>query len=840
MKIRFLGGASEVGASCTLVEVAGKRILVDAGVRMGEGDPLPDLAALQEAGPIDLVLLTHAHTDHIGALPLVHLAYPKVPVLTTAPSLALMRILLQDALKIMELRWGRERELPLYPEHAVEGLLGRVQTVEPCEAVPLLDGLLKATWTPSGHVLGACSILLDTPDGRLLFTGDYSVDLQRTVEGMLIPPGPVHAVITEATYGNRIHVNRKAEEERLAHSVAEVVEQGGKVLIPAFALGRAQEALLILLDAQRRGKIARFPLYVDGMVRSVCSVYAGFPEYLARSLRKQVLKEGNPFFGEGLARAVLPTEREELVKGGPCVFIASSGMLTGGPSCFYAQALAPDDKSAIFITGYQDEESPGRRLLDLAEAKDRVLRLQGQAVSVACRVAKYNLSAHADGAQMLGVLDRLQPQDVYLVHGDEEARAALAGAAPPGMRVHRPANGSTVELGYGAAKRRAVAVRPGLGEGVFEPGTLRAKLIARREAAERWWTAQELAELWYGMPCTPDQVAATRQALQLSDNCSWIPHEKQPFLYRLVRPEEAQAVGKAAARRERLAGAMNQTEVMEEAQRVFGECPDFYAKGVRPGQLELLLSFHFPSAARERYAAQLADLATRSGWKLVLNQHPHQEATLAAARAALPPGWELLKTPAFYPEGRVRVQARAPEGDVTDRAALEAAFREQTGLELTLELEGAKAAPRLSAVPSVGAGQRMEQNQAFQVIRSAFQAVGVEVFRASRKAHGAGGECLELSLISPRVGERYGDLVETLSRETGWPVVLNPEPNQDAIKRRTRELVPGSWGLKKEPGFFKVEGYVRVKTDSRPGPDEVRRVSELLERETGYRLEVAG
>lgn len=837
MKIRFLGGASEVGASCTLVEVAGKRILVDAGVRMGEGDPLPDLTALQEGGPIDLVLLTHAHTDHIGALPLVHLAYPKVLVLTTAPSLALMRILLQDALKIMEMRWGAERELPLYPEHAVEGLLRRVELVAPCEAVPLLDGQVKATWTPSGHVLGACSILLETPEGRLFFTGDYSIDRQKTVEGMLLPQGAVQAVITEATYGNRIHTNRKAEEERLASSVAAVVAQGGKVLIPAFALGRAQEALLILLEAQRKGRIPRFPIYVDGMVRSVCSVYASFPEFLAAPLRKQVQTSGNPFFGEGLAQAVLPTQREQLVKGEPCVFISSSGMLTGGPSCFYAQALAGEEKNAIFITGYQDEESPGRRLLDLAEQKERVLRLQGQTVTVACRVEKYNLSAHADCAQMLGVLERLRPQDVYLVHGDEEARAALAAAAPDSMRVHRPLNGSVVELGYGAAKKRAVAVRPGLGEGEFQGDVLRQKLIARREASERWWTAQELAELWYGLPCSPEQVAATRAALQLSDNCYWRPDPKQAFLFRMAPAEET--VGKAAARRERLAGAMNQTEVMEEAQRVFGALPDFYAKGARPGQLELLLSFHFPARARERYAEQLAELARRSGWKVVLNQHPHQEATLAAAREAMPAGWELLKTPAVYPEGRVRVQARAPEGE-HDLVALQEAFRERTGLELTLELEGARSAPRLSAVPTHGAGQRMEQNQAFSRIKSALQAAGAEVFRASRKTEADGGECLELTLISPQVGARHAELVEALARETGWPMRLNPEPNQVVIKRRARELVPAGWGLRKEPGFFKVEGCVRLKLEGRPGPEEVRRVSEQLERETGYRLEVAG
>lgn len=836
MRIRFLGGASEVGASSTLVEVAGKRILVDAGVRMGEGDPLPDLTALQESGPIDLVLVTHAHTDHIGALPLVHLAYPKVPFLTTAPSLALMRILLQDALKIMELRWGRERELPLYPEHAVEGLLSRVQTVTPCEAVALLDSQVKATWTPSGHVLGACSILLDTPDGRLLFTGDYSIDRQRTVEGMTLPPGRVQAVITEATYGNRIHVNRKAEEERLARSVAAVVEQGGKVLIPAFALGRAQEALLILLGAQRKGEIPRFPIYVDGMVKSVCSVYASHPEFLSERLRKEVARSGNPFFGEGLAHPVLAPQREELVKGEPCVFIASSGMLTGGPSCFYAQALAGDEKNAIFITGYQDEESPGRRLLNLAEQKERVLRLQGQTVAVACRVEKYNLSAHADCAQMLGVLERLGPEDVYLVHGDEEARAALAAASPDSMRVHRPQNGSLVELAYGAIKKRAVAVRPGLGQGQFDPALLHAKLVARRQASERCWTVQELAELWYGLPCSPDQVATARTALQLSDNCSWLSLPRQPFLYRMARPEEAAAVGKAAAKRERQAAAMNQAEVMEEAQRVFGACPDFYAKGARPGQLELLLSFHFPAAARKRYADRLVELAQRSGWKVVLNQHPHQQAVLSAALECLPAGWEPVKGPALYPDGRVRLVARAAEE--ADSASAQSAFQERTGLELVLELEGSRPQPRLSAVPS--GTSRMEQNQAFALIRAAFQAVGVEVFRASRKSDADGSECLELSLISPQVAARHGDLVERMARETGWPVRLNPEPNQDVIKRRTRELVPTNWGLRKEPGFFKLEGYVQVKASERPGPEEVRRVSELLERETGYRLEVAG
>ena len=275
MKIHFLGGANEVGASCSLLEVDGKKILVDAGIRMGSGasSPLPDLERLQELGPPDLILVTHAHADHIGSLPLVHLAYPTVPVVTTAPTKALMSILLGDALKIMNLRWEREEDIPLYPPHAVEGLLSRIQTVGIGEDVPLCRGEVRATFTPSGHVLGACSVALDTAEGMVLFAGDYSVDPQRTVDSMTIPKLRADVVITESTYGDRLHADRSREEKRLVETVKRVVSGGGKVLVPAFALGRAQEVLLILLEAKRRGELGDVPVYADGLVRRICMAY---------------------------------------------------------------------------------------------------------------------------------------------------------------------------------------------------------------------------------------------------------------------------------------------------------------------------------------------------------------------------------------------------------------------------------------------------------------------------------------------------------------------------------------------------------------------------------------
>ncbi|MBX3167157.1 MAG: MBL fold metallo-hydrolase [Candidatus Eremiobacteraeota bacterium] len=462
MRIHFIGGAHEVGGSCSVVEVGGRRVLIDCGQRMGgaaELDRLPDLQRVQELGGLDAILVTHAHADHIGALPLIHLAFPKVPLYTNEATLALMKIMLADSLKIMKLRWLQETEIPLYPEHAVTSMLARVEVVKPGDTFDLCESELQATFLLSGHVLGACSLTLDTAEGRVLFTGDYSVDAQRTVDAIVVPPARPHVVVTEATYGNRLHANRKAEEFRLAEAVAKVVGRGGKVLIPAFALGRAQEVLLILLREMKVGRIPQFPVFVDGMVRNVCQIYALFPEFLAELLKKRVEREGNPFFYEGSpARAVSQGERESVPLGEPCCIVSSSGMLNGGPSQFYAAELAGDRKNAIFITGYQDEESPGGKVLALAEGTERSLRLMERIVRFECQIAKYNLSAHADAVQIAALVERLGPRLCYLVHGDEGARAALAPMIQGATKTLLPYNGEVVEFAFESTLARATAV----------------------------------------------------------------------------------------------------------------------------------------------------------------------------------------------------------------------------------------------------------------------------------------------------------------------------------------------------------------------------------------------
>lgn len=446
IELTFLGGASNIGASCVLLQVANTRILVDCGIRLS-GDPLPDLSRLGTKH-MDAIFLTHAHLDHSGALPVVCEAYPNVPVYASPPTISIVEILLRDTVKVA----AREGELSLYTERQVENALQTMRPVQHGSWVSVGD--VTASFLPASHILGASMVYLSTPAGSALFTGDYSISAQRTVPALTRPELMVDMVVSEATYGTQLHENRKSAEERLISRIAETINGGGRVLIPAFAVGRAQEVLLILKSAQRQGKLPKIPVFVDGMVRTVCSVYESHPYYLTRGLAKEIQKARHIFY-TGEIQPVSPQEREGVLKVAPCVIISSSGMLSGGPSVYYAGSIASNTQDAILLTGYQDEESPGRTLLALTEAEQgqRVLNLAGKSMSVSCRVEKFGLSAHADRMQVLSLLEALRPRTVVLTHGEEEARKSL-GEAVSCRDVVVAEDGLQLERGYPLRRAR--------------------------------------------------------------------------------------------------------------------------------------------------------------------------------------------------------------------------------------------------------------------------------------------------------------------------------------------------------------------------------------------------
>ena len=384
MKLHFLGGAKEIGGSAILVELNDYKILLDCGIRQSAGkDPLPDFRKIQELGGVDAVIISHAHMDHTGTLPLISKEYPLASIYATIMTIDLTRVLLYDSIKLMN---RKEEGIPVYAAAHVEALFTRMRGCRYEETLEILPGL-KLTMYPAGHIAGAACIFLESKEGSLFYTGDFSGFSQNTIEGIRIPKLRPDVIITEATYGDKLHANRQVEEKALVEVVRECIEKKGKMVIPAFALGRAQEVLLILRRAMNKGELPKVKIYVDGMVRDMNVVYSRHPWYLKNALAKRIEKGNDIFYSDEIVPVGMKDDRMELLNGSdPTIFVASSGMLTGGPSAMYAEKIAPMENGYIIITGYQDEEAPGRQIQQLLESEEeeRFLTVNEHRVPVRC------------------------------------------------------------------------------------------------------------------------------------------------------------------------------------------------------------------------------------------------------------------------------------------------------------------------------------------------------------------------------------------------------------------------------------------------------------------------
>ena len=511
MNIYPFGGANEVGASSTEIKIDGYRILVDAGIRMGPGQDsqLPDLPDFDKEGIPDAVLVTHAHTDHTGALPVLRdLWIAGVKLYWTPSTKAISHVLLKDSAERMQREEEEEGKPPLYTCEDLEVLLhcmeDEVLWLKPEEICPGVT----ATWIPAGHILGAAMIYIQGKHESILITGDVSVTPQSTILGLDIENLPYQpdVMVMESTYGNRQHeVTRKQEEKRLVKDVAKTIAAGGKVLIPAFAVGRSQEVIRILKRAMERKQIpvSEFTVYVDGMVRDVNDAYSRFSGELSPSLRRKAERDEDLFYSDAIHRVSSKKESESLLEGPPCCIVASSGMLIGGKSSFYAQRLASDPKNLIAITGYQAEGTPGRALWDWVEEAGRpsdwMWQLNDQeSIDVKCQVEKYLLSAHADSKELLALVEKVQPRKLFLVHGDAKARGELFKSVRkkfPDIDVKLPENGKSYSVGKqdGLCKRRRLRCDRILSE-VFD--------FVRKMERKGPFRVRELTEIWFGTEAT--------------------------------------------------------------------------------------------------------------------------------------------------------------------------------------------------------------------------------------------------------------------------------------------------------------------------------------------------
>ena len=426
-----LGGGDEIGASSYLLQVDGKRVLVDAGLRLRGSRVYPDFPFVSQAGMLglwecDCVCLTHAHLDHSGALPAVHEKAPDVPLYATPPTKDIAAILLRDTVKIAYKRGEFMGDVLLkeYTQEATHNVLDSLNLrsfAQPFEAAPGI----QVTFYPAGHILGAAMVLVEIGDFRALFSGDFCGDDQLTIQGYSLPDmlPPIDLMVCESTYaykGHELDIPLIQQQRDLVEQVVRVVSRGGKVLIPAFAVGRAQEVLALLRHTLARSEFDPFPVWSDGMVNQVCQVYNRHRPYLKPDLCEL---EGDVLFDAKLGIKPAPFEQGMpdfttlLGDQPPCCIVASSGMLVNGSrSASYASQLIEGKRNLILFTGYLDEESPGKGLLNAITSKPK-FRLNGTEYIVQAKVQRYHLSAHASLDQIVGLVERVKPNQVVFVHG---------------------------------------------------------------------------------------------------------------------------------------------------------------------------------------------------------------------------------------------------------------------------------------------------------------------------------------------------------------------------------------------------------------------------------------
>ncbi|MEN9936584.1 MAG: hypothetical protein RLZZ387_3163 [Chloroflexota bacterium] len=854
MRLQFLGGASGVGATCQLIEVGGRHILVDAGVRMGGVDRLPDLAGL-DGVDLAAILVTHAHADHIGALPLVASRYPATPIYASPATIALVEVMLGDAVRVMARRASEELELPLYDDVLVAATLRQLRPLQAgAQALPELPGVAVHAHR-AGHIAGAVSIGLEAGDGRLVISGDVSATPQRTILGAALP-APKHPdlLVLESTYGARLHPNRAQEERKLAEAVAQVVVRGGHCLIPAFALGRAQEVILILRAAQRDGLIPEFPIAVDGLVRSVCAAYAAIPAALTPALRRHIEGGRKPFFSRTVQAVTTTQERERVVAGAPGAIIASSGMLTGGPSVWYAERLAANPQSAIFFSGYLDEEAPGRALLDLADAppETRRITLGAKTFPVACQVGRYGLSAHADGDELAGIVRALQPRAVALVHGDPEARAALRERLRGLSEVLLPQDGQTLAIAPSERGGRRVsvpapAVSPapvGIGGGAAldAVGLERLWAALRDGSGVQALGVRELARAWHGDgfgEAEEERVSALLEA----GTPFFKPLPGAPGLYRILAPAEARRAQAAGAGAQPRGPRIDQVGIQAIIDRHLGGAPDLYQRSIDPATGAVTLRYFFPDLARERDAAAIARLAEEAGVPVAVSPQPHQGELTAEALACLPAGVTPERTPAIRLESKVvevRAAGQAERGEVE---AAQARFAARTGWRLVitgLALPAGKVAEERGRAPGDEPGlfappagtQRSEPNWAIQTARSWFGEAGC--YKAGVDSQ-AGVLTLRFHFPDAAREREVAHLAE-LAAYTGWCVRVAPEAHQEALIQAALRGIPAGLTPLGRPALQSAAREVVLRVQGQAAPEEVAVAQDAFLALTGWRL----
>ncbi len=451
VRITTLGCCREVGRAAFLLTTPESKVLIDCGEKPDNtnGTPYLYVPEIQPLSQLDAVVLTHAHLDHCALVPLLFKYGYEGPVYSTPATRDLASLLQLDYLDVIR---KEDRKIPYssadvrnYLKHSIVLNYGSVTDIAPD---------IKLTFHNAGHILGSAIAHFHLGDGlyNIAFTGDFNYAKSRLFNPAVAQFPRLEALVMESTYGgsNDFQPARRDAEEKLYATIRSVVDRGGKIIIPAFAVGRSQEVMLAIEEGMRLEKIPKVTVYLDGMIKEATAIHTAYPEYLNSDLRNQIFKEGlNPFLAECFQQVDSQEMRAKVMASDePCVIITTSGMLNGGPVFDYLNNLAADERNALVFVGYQADGTLGRRIqkgwreVPLGRRDSIVINLEVITVD--------GFSGHSDRRQLMNYVGHVSPhpEKIFTIHGDEKSTLDLASSIYKRYRIetHAPMNLETYRM----------------------------------------------------------------------------------------------------------------------------------------------------------------------------------------------------------------------------------------------------------------------------------------------------------------------------------------------------------------------------------------------------------
>ena len=430
-----LGGFGQVGRSCMLLTTPDSKVLVDCGINPGARTPSEAFPRLDWANisldELDAIVIGHAHLDHTGFLPVLTKYGYKGPIYCTEPTLPMMNLIQLDAIKVA----GAQGRTPMYAERDVHQIMKQTIGLS-YGTVTDISPDIKLVLANAGHILGSalCHFHIGNGDHNFVYSGDIKFGKSILFEAASWNFPRVETLLIESTYGLRedVQPTRQQVESSFINAVNNTLADGGKVLIPIPAVGRAQEIMMVIDHYMKSGEMVEAPVFTEGMISEASAIHESYPEYLARELKQKILEtDDNPFDSEYFTNIEHADAREEPMReNSPCIILATSGMLEGGPVLEYFKNIAPDPKNKVVFVSYQVNGTLGRRVLD-GSKQVSMLGKEGkvEVVSVNCGVEKLDgFSGHSDYNQLMSFVQRLRPKlrRVLVNHGERSKSENLA------------------------------------------------------------------------------------------------------------------------------------------------------------------------------------------------------------------------------------------------------------------------------------------------------------------------------------------------------------------------------------------------------------------------------